>query len=721
MQANSVLRQTIVCLLYATLLIPFYVANGLLFPFIAGKGFAFRIVVELALALWAILAARDPRYRPNWKSPVLLAGGALLLVTFLSDALGADPYVSFWSSYERMDGFVLLAHVGAYVLVLASVFKTPQDWRRFFVGWLVSAAGMCAFAATQILGYEKINQGASRIDGTLGNAVYMAGMMLFSVGFAAMTAIWTKETWARNAALALGLVATVALFWTATRGSAIGLVVGAFFAGILFLVSGRNNPHRKAGWWLVGSLAVLCLVALASFRLESVRQNQILGRFASTSLSDKTVLSRVINAEIAWQGFLERPLLGWGQGNYSLVFDAHYDTRMHDQEQYFDRTHSILTDWLVTGGALGWLAYFALFGIVAWAIWRAEALSRGERIVLVATLLAYLVHNLAVFDNLVSYMQYGALVALAASLGPAKPSRRVELGADARNLVAVASLVFAVFAVYAINVPAINAGQAVIQGLQVAEVNEQTGTATLYYDSVDRNREYFESALAQKSFGSAEATQQFVQAAGQVGMLQGLPADSRDKFFASALAAVRATVAAHPRDARYHALLGSFYGRLGQLPEAQAELEAAVLLAPQKQSVRLPLALVYAAEGDKAKAIAFAKATYEINKEDDPAWLALMRLAIRLKDQATFSALVSEAQAAGRADRIVMYAQAAVSSNPEEPQNRAALAKALTDAGQYDAAVATLESAAADFPKQAANFKKMEAQVLAASGTVAKK
>lgn len=717
MQANETLRKSIVFLLYAALAIPFFVADSLLFPFIAGKGFAFRVIVEIALALWVVLAVRDERFRPNWKSPALVALGAFTLVTLLADVFGANRAVSLWSGYERMDGFVLIAHFAAYALILSSVFRTAADWRRYLVAWLVAAAGMAVFAASQIFGLQKINQGGIRVDGTFGNAVYLGGMMLLSVGFAATVAVTAREAWARNAAIVVGLASAVVLFYTGTRGSVLGLAAGVLVAGLLFLVVGQANTYRRIGWWVVGGLVVLSLLGVAAFQLDYFRTHPVFGRYATVSLEDKTTLSRFINAEIAWKGFLERPVLGWGQGNYSQVFDAHYDPRMHDQEQYFDHTHSILTDWLVAGGALGFLSYFALFFLVAWGIWRAEALSRGERVALIATMAGYLVHNMFVFDNLVSYMHYATLIGLAAALGPAAASRRVAMGSDARNLAAAVAVLALPAVIYFVNVPAIMAGKDIIRGIQITGVNPQTGQAYLVHGSVDRNREYFESAIARGTFGTVEAAQQFAAAAGSVATFGGIPEESRDAFLRSALAALESVVQASPRESRLRVLLGTYYARVGMLPEAARELEVAVSLAPQKQSVRVPLAAVYAAMGDSAKAIAFAEDTYRINEDNDASWVALVRLASRYGDAAAFDRLVNEAKEAGRYDRVVAYAESVVAANPGEGQNRAALARALTDAGRYAEAVAVLLDASKDFPNLKAQFDRMVAQILAASSS----
>ena len=40
--------------------------------------------------------------------------------------------------------------------------------------------------------------------------------------------------------------------------------------------------------------------------------------------SEGTIYGRIVIWKIAWQGFLERPLLGWGPENYSIVFSKYY-------------------------------------------------------------------------------------------------------------------------------------------------------------------------------------------------------------------------------------------------------------------------------------------------------------------------------------------------------------------------------------------------------------
>ena len=53
----------IVAIFSLPLVLPFLVSSGLLFPYITGKNFYFRLIAELAFGGWAILAILSPKYR----------------------------------------------------------------------------------------------------------------------------------------------------------------------------------------------------------------------------------------------------------------------------------------------------------------------------------------------------------------------------------------------------------------------------------------------------------------------------------------------------------------------------------------------------------------------------------------------------------------------------------------------------------------------------------
>jgi hypothetical protein len=117
---EQVLRWIVIIGAYLLPFVVFYVASNLFFPFITGKNFYFRIVVEIMAAAWLSLACVIAAVSSSQK----LDPGRICLICFimaLADAFGANPVKSFWSNFERMDGWVTIAHTFVYLVVAASV------------------------------------------------------------------------------------------------------------------------------------------------------------------------------------------------------------------------------------------------------------------------------------------------------------------------------------------------------------------------------------------------------------------------------------------------------------------------------------------------------------------------------------------------------------------------------------------------------------------------
>ena len=143
--------------------IPFIVPTSMFFPFITGKGFVFRILVEIVFGLFVALSLLDASYRPKmtWITKSVLLFG---LIVFVADLFGVNPYKSIWSNYERMEGFVLIAHMVMYYLVLSSVLNTKNLWNNFINTNIVASTIMSIYGFFQAVGLATINQRSLSCD-----------------------------------------------------------------------------------------------------------------------------------------------------------------------------------------------------------------------------------------------------------------------------------------------------------------------------------------------------------------------------------------------------------------------------------------------------------------------------------------------------------------------------------------------------------------------------
>ncbi|HWP61353.1 MAG TPA: O-antigen ligase family protein, partial [Candidatus Paceibacterota bacterium] len=501
------------------------VADGLFFPYITGKNFVFRIIVEIISFAWLALAICFPRYRPA-RSWILGTFALFVFIMAIADLQGVNPFKSFWSNFERMDGWITIMHTLLVVVVAACVLNTEQLWRKFFEWSLAVSLFVSMLGILQVGGFLDFGSGgtglSARIDATFGNPIYLAIYMLFNVFIAAL--LWLQhgeKRWERSDAITicaglflpfiivamqspavafkvffvyifliglvyglmqtrrsafLGVVIaldTMTLLLTGTRGAELGLIGGAVVALVLYAFSRESSKRFKL--ITAGSIATLVVLGGALYAARDVSFVQNIGflqRLSSISLSDNTAQARFLNISMAWHGIEERPILGWGQENYAIVFDKYYDPRMYAQEQWFDRVHNIVFDWWVAGGTLGLLAYLSIFAATLWALWKSIAFSKREQAILVGLLVGYFIHNLTVFDNVTSYILFasvlGYIVFRVSHAQGNKPLFAREW-VSGKSLPIVASVcgLLALGSVWYVNANAYAANLAILDGLNV--------------------------------------------------------------------------------------------------------------------------------------------------------------------------------------------------------------------------------------------------------------
>ncbi|MEK9173308.1 MAG: O-antigen ligase family protein, partial [Patescibacteria group bacterium] len=221
------------------------------------------------------------------------------------------------------------------------------------------------------------------------------------------------------------------LILSQTRGAIMALVVGAavFLVHLVFFLP-------KA--WKKGSFAVLVVLLLTTgslyyYRHSTFVQNlpgsRVLDLFDQGTKTD-SVQTRLWTWGSAWKGFKERPIFGWGQENFSLVFDKHFDPRHYKpgqvSETWFDRAHSVIFDYLSETGILGLLSYLGMFVVLFWRIiknWNHGFVSRDDqgasrfqsiflRGLFIITPMAYLIQGLALFDVLPIFINLFFFLAL---------------------------------------------------------------------------------------------------------------------------------------------------------------------------------------------------------------------------------------------------------------------------------------------------------------------
>ena len=362
-------------------------------------------------ALWLVLMLFDARYKPR-KSWVLAMLAIFVGIVALSSIFGENFYRSFWSNYERMEGLVTYLHLLAYFLVLAGTMKTEKVWNRLFNTSLFASVIIAFYGIFQLYGIFQTHQG-NRLDASLGNASYLAIYMVFHI-FLAMALFYRAKDFRKWIYLFVIALESFVLYYTETRGAILGIIGGLLIAWILIAIFSSNKKSRLAHASLLAGMIIIVVGFWSLKTTDFINKNAVLGRFARISLTETTTESRLTIWKMSWQGFKEKPVFGWGQENFNLVFNKYYEPILYKQEPWFDRAHNVFFDRLTTNGIFGLLSYIGLLGAALYYLWakrKKTGLSIEDSAMFGSMFLAYFFNNLFVFDNLISLILFVTFLA----------------------------------------------------------------------------------------------------------------------------------------------------------------------------------------------------------------------------------------------------------------------------------------------------------------------
>lgn len=686
--------------LFLVLLLPWYVENSWFFPFITGKNFLFRIFVEIAFASWVLLALYDRNYRPRF-SWILGGMTALVVVMFFANLFGEYPLKSFWSNFERMDGYMSILHLYLWFVVLGSSLRDRAMWSYFFHTSLAVAVAVALYGLAQSAG---VVEGRARIDSRLGNAAYMAVYMLFHIFILYYLAFRTNNWVVRGIYALIFLMFVYVLVKTGTRGTFIGFVGGTTLALIYIGIFLRQAPQlRKVVIGILASLVVLGGLFYANRDSDFVQNDVGFGRIANISLDDLTTRATIWG--MAWEGVKERPILGWGQGNFNYVFNAHYEPSLHSQESWFDRVHNILFDWLIAGGILGALAYFSIpVAILFYLFWRPmrgkeSPFSVVEQAVLIGLVAGYFAHNLVVFDNIVSYIFYGAVLGFIHSqvtkdgqplLGALKINKDVVTAVITPIVIVVTGL-----SMYFLHSPGIYA-----VGDLIGALRAQTPDTML---------QEFRKTIEHGSFANQEIREQMTLRVQSALASPDFSDEIKIRMFSAVEQELLTQIEEKPGDARLHVFISTFYRSAGQLDRAEAQLDIARSLSPDKQAIIMEQGIVAYQKQDIETAHAFFKEAHELAPEFPTARIFYMATLVLQGEEETALALLDSPKQIRNAARNqflrsiiaendafamqVPLAEWRIEQNPESAQPRVDLAVAQHGLGNTAEAITILEEA----------------------------
>lgn len=434
-QAIKILKGISYLGIYGGLLLPLMFIPVVIFPFVFSKLIYFQIIVGLTFPAYLALAWMDPRYRPP-KHILYFGLLGYFAALALSVVFAVDPLRAWWGNQERMNGLFTLLHFLAWMTMTVGLLKTWEHWKKI-LNYEIALSGIMAIVAI-IQKFKPdilLFPAGPRVGGLLDNPIYMAAYQIFNLFFIGLLFLKEKN---KNWRIFYGAVAfldVIAFILAESRGALIGLAAG-FLAFAIFI--GFFSKERKIRTRVLGSIAILFAVygLLFAFRHEPLIARSPVSRLLDFSGS---VTTRLIAWNIAWEGFLDRPLTGWGLDNFHILFNQKYNPeslRFGAYETWFDRAHNTVLDVLSMTGLVGILAYAFIYIALFYSIWRAYKkgwIDLWFGAILTALPVAYFVQNLFVFDHPAGFTMSYLLFALVISASRGKFVGEVEGATEERK------------------------------------------------------------------------------------------------------------------------------------------------------------------------------------------------------------------------------------------------------------------------------------------------
>ena len=413
-------------MLYVAALSPLILYKAWFFPFISGKVLFFRFTVELALLFFGIHILISKNRKALWqkiflrlKDPIILSALVFAFVAIITALLSINPANALWSNFERGEGAFQILHYVLFFVLITLLFTEKKLLYPFVFTVIGVSALVAGYGFLQVYadrGHPLIAKyvfgDVSRASGTLGNASYLAAMMVLTLPFLTFIFLKIRSHGLRIALVLLGLLNIFMLTKTGTRGAFLALALAMFL--ILFFQMFTAQTQKKRRYAQIGFAVILVFGAFFFLTRSQPFWLNIPGvnpRLVDFDGAVRGIQPRLWTWETAATGFLEKPLLGWGVENFAYVFDKYYNPNHYLVESFFDRTHNVFLEYLLGGGVLLLLSWLSIFYFYFRRVLKREKKDFWWS-VLLATPIAYFVQGFFLFDVLPIYLTIFSFIML---------------------------------------------------------------------------------------------------------------------------------------------------------------------------------------------------------------------------------------------------------------------------------------------------------------------
>lgn len=382
-----------------------------------------QVILAGLMLSWLLYKGWLPRH--SW---ILWSVCVYTFVVVVASIFGVNSLLSFWGSPVRTLNTIAFLHIVVVFFGMVSVLRSKRDWHRlFFVSTMVAVVESCIFFYTFFVRESASWYALTHGGSTLGNSSFLGTYLIFHIFLAGLLALSSDKRRAKWWMAIVTFFLAMTLFQTEAQAAILAFIGGAvFFLGLVLTFQKQRHQVIKR---VLGILILVVLFIGATYVLGSLFIQQSPARQFLVERSSET---RFILWEMAWEGFKDRPLLGWGPENFSGIFQTYYNPCLGSTacggEIWFDRAHNKLFDLLAETGIFGFFAYLSIILAALWGIRRAvlsKRLNVPQASLLLALLATNLVQSLTVFDTLISYLSWFAVLGYIHTLSGSPEERAI--------------------------------------------------------------------------------------------------------------------------------------------------------------------------------------------------------------------------------------------------------------------------------------------------------
>ena len=337
------------------------------------------------------------------ETPLVLPTLLLVLAYLISTAFSLAPRISWWGSYQRLQGtYTTLSYIVIFFLVLGHL-RHREQLERLIYAIILTSLPISIYGIVQHFGLDPLPWGGdveTRVASNMGNSIFVAAylIMAFFLTMERLVRAFRRLLMEERGSLAdsvqagcylfVIVVQLLCLFFTQSRGPWMGLLGGLYVFVLLVLIALSRRFERLRWLWqgwiglAIVAFAFLVAINLPGTPLSGFRELPYIGRLGRVFELDRGT-GRV--RTLIWEGVVEmivphepiiypdegpdpfnvlRPLVGHGPEAMWMAYNrfyrpdlAHYEARNASP----DRSHNETFDALVITGYFGFVAYISLF------------------------------------------------------------------------------------------------------------------------------------------------------------------------------------------------------------------------------------------------------------------------------------------------------------------------------------------------------------------------